>query len=74
MDGENPAATQPAGDRSAAGDVPVTGNEKVDAAITRLASLGEWPVAEHAAVFDEVNRRLGEILGEVESGDDQGPA
>jgi hypothetical protein len=74
MDGENPAATQPAGDRPAAGEMPVTGNEKVDAAITKLAGLGELPVAEHAAMFDGVNRRLGEILGEVESGDDQGPA
>ena len=68
MDGENPAETRPTG------DVPVTGNEKVDATLTELSVIGELPVEEHPALLDRTNSRLGEILGEVESGDDPGPA
>jgi hypothetical protein len=68
MDGENPAETRPAG------DVPVTGNEKVDATLSELGFIGELPVEEHPGLLDRTNSRLGEILGEVESGDDPSPA
>jgi hypothetical protein len=68
MDGESPAETRPAG------DMPVTGNEKVDATLRELGGIGGLPVEEHPAVLERVNNRLGEILGEVESGDESGPA
>ncbi|HEY1628100.1 MAG TPA: hypothetical protein VGG16_30360 [Streptosporangiaceae bacterium] len=68
MDGENPAETRPAG------VVPVTGNERVEAVIAGLAELSELPVDQHPEVLERTNRRLGEILGEVESGDDPSPA
>jgi hypothetical protein len=72
MDGENPAETRPAGARSQT--PPVTGNDRVDAAVAALASLDGLPVEEHPALLERTNRRLGEILGEVESGDDPSPA
>jgi hypothetical protein len=65
MDGENPAETRQA---------PVTGNVKVDAALAELSAIGELPVEEHPGLLERANNRLGEILGEVESGDDPGPA
>jgi|GEM_PF-5610143 len=68
MDAENPAQTRPAG------DVPVTGNEKVDAAIAGLADISALAVDQHPDMLERTNRRLGEILGEVESGDDPSPA
>jgi hypothetical protein len=61
MDGENPAVTSP------------TGDERVDDAVAGLAGLGEMPVDGHPAVLEEIHQRLGEILGEVEPGDDQSP-
>jgi hypothetical protein len=61
MDGENPAVTSP------------TGDERVDDAVAALAALGEIPVEEHPAVLEEIHGRLGEILGEVEPGDNQSP-
>jgi hypothetical protein len=67
MDGENPAETRPAG-------APVTGNERVDATLEELSAIGELPVEEHPGLLEHANNRLGEILGEVESGDDPGPA
>jgi hypothetical protein len=72
MDGENPAETRPAGAGSET--PPVTGNEKVDATLRELSVVGELPVEEHPGLLERANNRLGEILGEVESGDDQGPA
>jgi hypothetical protein len=60
--------TQPTGNERA------TGDERVDEAVAGLAQLAEIPVEEHPAVLDTIHGRLGEILGEVESGDDQGPA
>jgi hypothetical protein len=68
MDGEHTAETRPAG------DMPATGNKRVDAALAGLASLEELPVDQHPEVLERTNRRLGEILGEVESGDDPSPA
>jgi hypothetical protein len=39
-----------------------TGDAEVDAAIAHLGDLDDAPVREHAAVFDEVHRRLGAVL------------
>ena len=72
MDGENPAETRPAGARSET--PPVTGNDTVDATLSELSVIGELPVDKHPALLEHTNRRLGEILGEVESGDDPSPA
>jgi hypothetical protein len=51
-----------------------TGDDRVDAAVEGLRRLVDMPVEEHPAVLEEVHGRLGEILGEMEPGDDQGPA
>jgi hypothetical protein len=72
MNGETPAAPPRYGDN--AGNNRATGDERVDAAVAGLGALGEIPVEEHPEVLEEVHRRLGEILGEVDSGDDQSPA
>jgi hypothetical protein len=56
------AAGQPDGER------PATGEPRVDAALAMLDELDELPVAEHARVFDEVHRRLEDVLGELGSG------
>jgi hypothetical protein len=61
MDGENPAVTSP------------TGDERVDEAVAGLANLRETPVEEHPALLEEIHGRLGEILGEVEPGDNPSP-
>ncbi len=54
MDGETPAVTAP------------TGDERVDQAVAPLAGLADVPVADHPAVLDEVHRRLGEILAQLD--------
>jgi hypothetical protein len=39
-----------------------TGDAEVDAALERLDELDGKPVDEHAAVYDDVHRRLGAVL------------
>jgi hypothetical protein len=39
-----------------------TGDADVDAALERLDELDSRPVDEHAAVYDDVHRRLGAVL------------
>jgi hypothetical protein len=77
MNGENPAAA-PQANTARAGDNAdnnkATGDERVDAVVAGLGTLRETPVEEHPEVLEEVHRRLGEILGEVDSGDDQSTA
>jgi hypothetical protein len=46
---------------------PVTGEPRVDAALTRLDELTELPVTEHPALFERVAAQLGEVLGELGS-------
>lgn len=41
---------------------PVTGDARVDAALDVLGRIGGAPVSEHAAVYDEVHRRLADAL------------
>ena len=57
---------------SASGVRPATGEPRVDAALARLDELEELPVTEHRAVFEDVHRRLREVLGELDAG--QAPA
>jgi hypothetical protein len=40
----------------------------VDAALARLDDLAGLPVTEHRAVFEDVHRRLRDVLGELDTG------
>jgi len=57
---------------------PATGEARVDAALTRLDELPGRPVTEHRAIFEDVHRRLRDVLGELDtreqSSGDQAPA
>ena len=46
---------------------PSTGEPRVDAALARLDELKGRPVTEHRAVFEDVHRRLRDVLGELDS-------
>lgn len=48
---------------------PATGEPRVDAALARLDELEGRPVTEHRAVFEDVHRRLRDVLGELDGGD-----
>lgn len=66
-------ASEAAGDLAgeAAGDPeqrPTTGEPRVDAALARLDELEGLPVTEHRAVFEDVHRRLRDVLGELDTG------
>ena len=84
IDADSPvddAQEQPAADR---GDEPAaavddalasllaarqaTGEPRVDAALARLDDLAGMPVTEHRAVFEDVHRRLRDVLGELDAG------
>jgi hypothetical protein len=45
---------------------PATGEPRVDAALTLLDRLGELPVTEHAAVFEQVHAELTAVLGQLD--------
>ena len=45
-----------------------TGEPRVDAALARLDELDGLPVTEHRAVFEDVQRRLRDVLGELDTG------
>jgi hypothetical protein len=64
---QGPPAGLPGGERRA------TGEPRVDAALAILDELSDLPVAEHARLFDEVHRRLEDVLGELGSGSASGP-
>ena len=51
---------------------PATGESRVDEALAKLDELAGLPVTEHPAVFDQVHRRLREVLGELDSGEPGG--
>jgi hypothetical protein len=44
-----------------------TGEPRVDAALARLDELAGRPVTEHRAVFEDVHRRLRDVLGELDT-------
>ena len=60
------------------GQWPATGEPRVDAALARLDELAGRPVTEHRAIFEDVHRRLRDVLGELDtreqSSGDQAPA
>jgi hypothetical protein len=75
--GESPGDAAPDGDDEPfqdPGAVPggaerhATGEPRVDAALARLDDLAGLPVTEHRAVFDDVHRRLRDVLGELDTG------
>lgn len=49
------------------GQRPATGEPRVDAALARLEELAGRPVTEHRAIFEDVHRRLRDVLGELDS-------
>ncbi len=63
----DPADVVAAGPGEAMAD-EATGEPRVDAALARLAELDELPVTEHRAVFEDVHRRLRDVLGELDTG------
>ena len=82
--GPEPDAGEWQAGESAGGAIPVpgapgrraeTGEARVDAALARLAELDGRPVTEHRAIFEDVHRRLRDVLGELDSREpDQAPA
>jgi hypothetical protein len=48
-----------------------TGDDRVEAALDRLAELERAPVSDHAEVFEDVHQRLQDVLASVDS--DEGP-
>jgi hypothetical protein len=51
---------------------PATGESRVDEALAKLDELAGLPVTDHPAVFEQVHRRLREVLGELDSGEPGG--
>jgi hypothetical protein len=49
------------------GPRPKTGEPRVDAAVARLDELAGSPVTEHRAIFEDVHRRLRDVLGELDT-------
>ena len=56
---------------AAGGDLPPTGDDRVDAAVAGLSRLPGTPADEHVAVLEEVHGRLRDILGELNEGPDR---
>ena len=46
---------------------PATGEPRVDAALAGLDELDGRPVAEHRPIFEDVHRRLRDVLGELDA-------
>ncbi|MEY3408060.1 MAG: hypothetical protein RL038_1121 [Actinomycetota bacterium] len=46
-------------------EIEATGELSVDAALERLADVNDLPVVEHLEVFDDVHRRLQDVLSET---------
>ena len=61
--GEVDESGEPDGQRRA------TGEPRVDAALARLDELAGRPVTEHRAIFEDVHRRLRDVLGELDTHD-----
>src|SRR5260221_10762340 len=47
---------------------PATGEPRVDATLARLDELEGLPVTEHRAVFEDVHRRVRDVLRELDTG------
>jgi hypothetical protein len=48
---------------------PATGEPRVDAALAGLDELDGRPVTEHRPIFEDVHRRLRDVLGELDTRD-----
>ncbi len=59
-------------DEQASQHRPATGEARVDEAMASLDELHRLPVTEHPPVFEQVHRRLREVLGELDPGPDGG--
>jgi hypothetical protein len=46
-------------------EIEASGDAKVDAAMERLRDTSDLPVSEHLEVFDDVHRRLQDVLSET---------
>jgi hypothetical protein len=64
---EEPAEDAGHGLPDQAAERPATGEPRVDAALARLDELEGLPVTEHRAVFEDVHRRLRDVLGELDT-------
>jgi hypothetical protein len=51
---------------AALGDVPITGDARVDAATARLDEVAELPTSDHVSVYDDVHRRLQDALADAD--------
>jgi len=51
-----------------------TGDERVDAALSRFDELAAAPVADHVEVFEDVQRRLQDVLASVDHEEQPEPA
>jgi len=64
---QRPAAGEDSMDTDEAQRCPATGDTRVDEALANLDELTGLPVTEHPAVFEQVHRRLREVLGELDT-------
>ncbi|HEX6469597.1 MAG TPA: hypothetical protein VF069_10930 [Streptosporangiaceae bacterium] len=51
-----------------------TGDERVDMALARFAELTATPVADHVAVFEDVQRRMQDVLASIDHEEPPDPA
>jgi hypothetical protein len=65
-DEQRPATAEPPDEQP-----PATGEPRVDAALARLGELAGRPVTEHRAIFEDVHRRLRDVLGELDTREPQ---
>jgi len=62
------AFDEPAGSFDEPGEPrAATGEPRVDAALARLDELDGRPVTEHRPIFEDVHRRLRDVLGELDT-------
>jgi hypothetical protein len=54
------------GGSAALGDLPVTGEARVDAATARLDEVADLPTSDHVALYDDVHRRLQDALADAD--------
>ncbi len=66
---DGPGQWSATGQWPATGQRPATGDPRVDEAIARLDDLAGLPVAGHPAVFEHVQQRLAEALGDLDARD-----
>jgi hypothetical protein len=69
-----PAVREPAQDAAVPSAPAPTGDERVDVALARFGELSEAPVADHVEVFEDVQRRLQDVLASVDHDEAQGPS